>query len=988
MKFADISLRWKLASVTVLAVVLALVATGFLMSNYDVRTYQEEKLGSVRSTADILAQSVSPALVFNDSDAAQELLRSLESNPEILAAAIYDMSTKSIARYTIDEKQAPIPETSEPNGYKFVGDELSIFTTVQSTDGAVGAVYVRARVESAVARHLRYVGILVFVGLLALAAVLPVSLWLHRLISNPLEKLAASNAIIRTTFASVDHAIVVVGADKKIELLNDYAIKMFGKYNSKLREGADFADVVRESLESGLRVKSDGIGAMERLNSREYIRGHYFMPDGAVVEYRQSPLPAGGFVSTYTDVSEEKRLQEQLQLAKAKAEEADAAKSHFLAAMSHEIRTPMNGVIGVVELLRATPLGDEQRQMVDIVRQSGITLLDVINDILDYSKIEAGRMTIEETEFALGEVVESTAAVIGGHTKSKFLDISCSVDPAIDAVLLGDPIRVRQIILNLMGNAIKFTERGLVAVRAKVEAKTDDQMTVLFEVSDTGIGIPADKQTKLFEAFTQADYSTTRRFGGTGLGLSISKNLARLMGGEIGVVSTPGEGSTFWFRIPFQRVAPAYRASTFGAYRDVLRDIRFIVCDSTQQSPAALYLQSVGAGVAETSDPAGLRALLEQAVEANRPFDVCFIRVRVNDDQAIEVIEQINRRPSLAKTKLVLIVPHLNAGAAQLGTKVSFTASISAPLQRAKFYETAAYAAGRIAQQVLDTGEGGLNFVGPTLEDARAHNCLILVAEDNQTNQFVIKNQLKRLGYAAEFVNDGREAWAVLQRDTDRYGLLITDCHMPFVDGYQLTGFIREREKAATAHLPIIALTANALQGEAEVCYAAGMDGYLFKPTNLPALDSMIQKWLPGAAKLRKPAASAAESPHPITMPASMPHERQPIDVSVMATLLGTSDPDSIQEMLELYWETEGETPERLRELVTARDGDQLKLAAHAAKGAAASAGAIVLADLCKHLEHSVAQQDWSATDRLTAEIATAFKDIRAFIDDPRTRSS
>jgi len=986
MRFADISLRWKLASVTVLAVVLALVATGVIMSNYDVRTYQSEKLGSVRSTAEILAQSVSAAVVFNDGDAAQEQLKWLEANPEILAAGVYDMTGKWIARYAIDEKQTPIPETSQVSGHQFLGDKLSIFVPVQSSEGPVGALYVQAHVEPAATRVLRYVSTLVFVGLLVLAAVLPFSLWLHRIISNPLEKLAASNAIIKTTFASVDHGIIVVGANRKIELLNDYAIKMFGKYTSKLREGADFAELVSDSQKSSERATNDGVDTMDRLTSRDYLRGHYFMPDGSVVEYRQSPLPAGGFVSTYTDVSDEKRLQDQLQAAKAKAEEADAAKSHFLAAMSHEIRTPMNGVIGVVELLRSTPLGEEQRQMVDIIRQSGITLLDVINDILDYSKIEAGRMTIEKTEFVLGDVVESTAAVIGGHTKSKFLDISCAVDPAMDSVVIGDPVRIRQIILNLMGNAIKFTESGTVAVRALVETATDDMITVRFEVSDTGIGIPLDKQAKLFEAFTQADYSTTRRFGGTGLGLSISKNLAQLMDGEIGVTSQPGEGSTFWFRVPFERVAATHRTTVFAAYREILSGIRFMVCDAAADSPAALYLDAVGANVTQTSDSAGLPMLLEHAAAAGQPFDVCFIRVRVNDDQAIDAIEQINRRPLLAKTRLVLVVPHLSAGAAQLGTKLAFTASISAPIQRSKFYETAAYAAGRTAEHVIDVNESSLNFTGPTLDEARAKGCLILVAEDNQTNQFVIKNQLKRLGYAAEFVNDGREAWDVLQRDDQRYGLLITDCHMPFVDGYQLTGFIREHEKASGQRLPIIALTANALQGEAEVCYAAGMDGYLFKPTNLPALDGMIQKWLPQAAKLRR--AGGAATPQPITVTAAAGSERRPIDVSVMATLLGTSDPDSIQEMLELYWETEGETPALLCELAAARDGDQLKLAAHAAKGAAASAGAIIVADLCKDLEHSAGTDDWGATNRLAADIAAAFKDIRAFIDDPNTRPS
>ena len=237
--------------------------------------------------------------------------------------------------------------------------------------------------------------------------------------------------------------------------------------------------------------------------------------------------------------------------------------------MSHEIRTPMSGVIGIVELLRSTSLTGEQKQMVELIQRSGIGLLDVINDILDYSKIEAGRMTVEQTDCALGDIIETTAEVIGGHTQSKTLNIVCTVDPKIDSIVKGDPVRIRQIVLNLMGNAVKLTESGTVGIEATTESMTEDRIVVMFEVSDTGMGIEPDKQKLLFQAFSQADYSTTRKFGGTGLGLSISKNLVQLMDGEIGVRSELGKGSTFWFRVPFARVSAAERRDSLGDYDGV-----------------------------------------------------------------------------------------------------------------------------------------------------------------------------------------------------------------------------------------------------------------------------------------------------------------------------------------------------------------------------------------------------------------------------------
>ena len=981
--FSNISLRWKLASVTVLATTVALLMTGMIVATYDARTYEGEKVGAITSEAEILGASVAAALVFSDSDAALEYLKALDANHEIVAAAVYDEAGQLVTSYV---REGPhiwtVPKVTGPRGYHFEGDELGVFVPVVQNQATVGSVYLKAVVEPVGVRLARYALILLLIGAGALAITLPISLWLHRLISNPIEELAARNAIIRTTLDSVDHGIVVVDGDLKVVALNDRVSGLFKQFLPTIKEGMNFQTLMADAQDNlGLPPQRRALD-LERLRSSDHARDQYLLPDGRTIEYRQAPLRHGGFVRTYTDISEEKLFQETLQQAKVKAEDAAMAKSQFLAAMSHEIRTPMSGVIGIVELLRSTTLTPEQKQMVDLIQRSGIGLLDVINDILDYSKIEAGRMTVEQTECALSDIIESTAEVIGGHTQSKTLNIVCTVDPKIDAVVRGDPVRIRQIILNLMGNAVKFTESGTVAIEATAESMTDDQLVVMFEVTDTGMGIEPDKQKLLFQAFSQADYSTTRKFGGTGLGLSISKNLIELMNGEIGVRSELGKGSTFWFRVPFVRLPAAQRRDSLDNYDSVLSGLRLLVCDQAgRTSTPGCYLRAVGVDVIEAATYPQTLARLSEESAAGRQVDAAIICLRIGDDNAARFIDEMNASGSLKNVKTIVITPHLSGSAAKIATTQKPAAVLSAPLRRATFYDAVATVTGRATRRARDVIDVvAFNFTAPTVEEAAAQGCLILVAEDNQTNQFVIKSQMRRLGFAAEFVNDGREAWDVLSRNEGRHGLLITDCHMPFIDGYQLTGLIRDRELTSRRRLPVVALTANALQGESDICRAAGMDAYLFKPTDLATLDAMVQKWLPRTANLRRSADGPEVNPATAEIGTS-DASALPVDTAVLAGLLGSSDPDAIREMLALYLSTEAETPAALRAFAEAHDAVGLGKVAHAAKGAASSAGAMRLMRLCKAIEESAAGNDWVEVAELSAQIDIAFKDVRAFIE-------
>jgi len=987
-----ISLRLKLTLVTILAITVTLVIAGAIMGAYDARTYESQKVGAITSEAEILAASLPAALTFSDYAAATEYLNATQANPEIVAAGVYDADGKLVASYRREgDRVWTVPETAGPRGARFEQGEIEAIVSVSDGTSTVGAVYLKANVEPVLARLARYAVIMLLVGGGALLVVLPISLWLHRLISNPIEELAARNAIIKTTLESVDHGVVVVDKDMRISFLNDRVVAIAGSTLPKLTAGMDFAAVVREvqgklNLDESRRERD-----LSRLASTESFRDLYMLPDGRTIEYRQSPLASGGFVRTYTDVSEEKHLQEQLQQAKDKAEAAAQAKSQFLAAMSHEIRTPMSGVIGIVELLQATELNKDQKQMVELIQRSGLGLLDVINDILDYSKIEAGRMTVEQTEFSLGETIESTAEVIGGHTESKMLNISCSVDPQIDHTLRGDPVRVRQIILNLMGNAIKFTDKGTVAISAAVKSMTDSVCEVLIEVSDTGLGIPPDKQQHLFRAFSQADYSTTRKFGGTGLGLSICKNLVELMGGKIGARSVAGEGSTFWCLIPFGRLPEAARVDHFAVHRQSLSGLRALVC-----SPAALkcaaagYLRAAGVDVIEVADVNAAVRRLEQDVGQAKPIDVAIINSGVADDGGARFAEQWNAHLSLKNIKAILVGQHSSGRTSHVAADKAYAGFLIAPFRAGRFCESVAAVIGRGARQEEKAVEASVKYTAPTVEEAFAGGALILVAEDNQTNQFVIRNQLSRLGFTAEFANDGREAWEAFSRDEKRYGMLISDCHMPFIDGYQLTGLIREREASRGGpRLPIVALTANALQGEAEICRAAGMDDYTSKPTNLLTLDAMIQKWLPAAGRLRRHAGDTSGAERPASAfqakatapPNTNDDGSPPIDLTYLASLLGTEDPDDLNMALTVYWETEAGAATKLHGLIDARDGKKLALAAHAAAGAAASVGAKRLAEACKAIEKNAKQDDWAAIGGLVPALDHAFNRTRQFIE-------
>jgi two-component system sensor histidine kinase/response regulator len=895
----------KLILITMLTSSTTLLLACLAVGTYDWFVARELMVRDLSTLGAVLSQGSSGAVMFGDARAARRVLQTLQEEPHVLVACLYGKNGMLLAKYsrdgTPDEKAIALPKAE---GTYFRGGKLVHFRRINVGGENLGALYMESDLTAMDQRRRGYAAIGLLVMLESTLVAYFLAFQLQKPVARPILEL------VRTA--------------KRISLEKNYALRAAGAGQDEL----------------GMLVSSFN-EMLEQIQGRE-----------EELKRQRADLQR--------EVGARTAMNKQLEAAKEAAEAASHAKGEFLANMSHEIRTPINGVLGMTELVLGTDLTEDQRDCLVMAKSSGESLLGLINDILDFSKVESGHMDLEPIRFNLYNAVGETMRALALRAHQKGLELAYDVSPDVPSDVIGDPGRLRQILVNLIGNAIKFTEHGEVLVEIERRESEEQRVELHFKVADTGIGIPQEKHSLLFKAFSQADSSTTRKYGGSGLGLAISARLVRLMNGEIWLQSTPGQGTTFHFTALFGGVQTPKEHPPAASLAE-LAGVPVLIVDDNATNQRILRSLTHGWAMRPTVVDSGKAALavFEAARKTDHPFRIILVDACMPGMDGFQLAEKIHNLSSRGETTVLMLTSAGRPGEAALCRQLGISAYLLKPVLKTDL-QTAILTV--LGHQKKDPHTDAPLVTRHTLREL-PRTMRVLVAEDNPVNQAVVVRVLAKLGHSTVVAANGKEALALVSEQA--FDLAFMDVQMPEMDGLSATAAIREMEKSTGQHLPVFAMTAYAMKGDRERCLQAGMDGYIAKPLRF----GDIEKTLVEVANASPPSAGRPSS-----------QARAWCKTDALARLDG--DEELLQELCRIFLQESPKLLEKLRQAVANSDAEGVLRAAHSLKGEVSYLAAANATRSADHLEDMGQRRDLERAPGMLALLEQELAGLRAAIQE------